>query len=69
MTLNATQKSAALCKELFMKQSRKTVQNLPILTKTEPLEIFEQFFLIFKYGALQRAADLWVAFSVLRRLI
>ena len=46
-TLNATQKTAALYKAMFLKKSRKTGRNWQFLTKNAVLTIFRQFFLIF----------------------
>jgi hypothetical protein len=47
VTLNATQKTAALYTAPFLKKSRKTAENWPFLTKNAFLTIFRQFFLTF----------------------
>ena len=53
-TLNATQKTAALYKAPFLKESRKTARNQPFLLKNAFLTIFRKFFLIFSRLVLCR---------------
>ena len=52
--LNATQKTTALYKTLFLKKSRKTARNWLFLTKNAFSTIFRQFFLIFSRTMLCR---------------
>ena len=65
-TLNATQKTAALYKALFLKKSRKTAGNWPILTtkKNAFLTISMQFFMIFSKTVLCRGLRFFALRSV-----
>ena len=59
-TLNAMQKTKALYKAPFLKKSRKTARNCPLLTQKCFFDQFRQFFPIFSRAVLCRGLRFFV---------